>query len=229
MTTLRRTRSTAGLLALALAALLRPAQAPAAEVPLPPPPPGTRLLPSRAGWLAVSAGPFAATDHGSSTAITLDYGFASSLQPVPGADLEWHLLLVGAAPGYDAPLVATAPAFPGGPALTTVVGTSERSAWVVQVAPTARLRRALAPGLAIFADGGLGVGLAWDETVDDQAFVGRTTTRRATMGLLLRLGAGVAWDATERLRIVFHPVAVSAELGSDWSAFTPSLGLAFRL
>jgi hypothetical protein len=49
------------------------------------------------------------------------------------------------------------------------------------------------------------------------------------MGLLLRLGAGVAWDATERLRLVFHPLAVSAELGSDWSAFTPSLGVAFRL
>jgi hypothetical protein len=229
VTTPRHATPRAALLALALAAPLWPAPAPAAEVPLPPPPPGTRLLPSRAAWLAVSAGPFAATDQGSSAALTVDYGFASALQPVAGADLEWHLLVVGAAPGYDAALTATAPAFPGGPAVTTVVGTTERNAWVVQVAPTARLRRALAPGLAVFADGGLGLGLAWDETVDDQAFVGRTTTRRATVGLLLRLGAGVAWDATERLRLVFHPVAVSVELGSDWSAFTPSFGLAFRL
>ncbi len=217
------------LVLLALAAQLWTAPALAAEVPLPPPPPGTRLLPSRAAWLAVSTGPFAAMDQGSSAALTLDYGFASSRQPVQGADLEWHLVVVGAAPGYDAALVIATPAFPGGPAVPTVVGASKRSAWVVQAVPTARLRRVLAPGFAIFADGGLGLGLAWDETVDDEAFVGRTTTSRATVGLVARLAAGVAWDATERLRVVFHPFAISAELGSDWSAFTPSLGLAFRL
>jgi hypothetical protein len=214
---------------LVLAALLWPATSPAADVPLPPPPPGLRLLPSRAAWLAVSGGPFAALKQGSATALTLDYGFASSRQPWSGTDLEWHLVAVGAAPGHDGALVVTAPAFPGGPSVSTVVGTSRRSAWVAQLAPTARLRRVLAPGFAVFADGGLGLGLAWDETVEDQAFVGRTTTTRATLAVVARLGAGVTWDATERLRLVLHPIALSAELGSDWSAFTPSLGLAFRL
>lgn len=224
MTTPRR----AALGAIVLLSLVA-APARAADVPLPPPPPGLRLRPSGAAWLAVSMGPFAALDHGSAAALAIDYGFAAAWQPLPSADLEWHLVVTGAAPGYDSALEVSAPAFPGGPVVRSVVGTSQRSAVLVAATPTARLRLALAPGLAVFADGGAGLGFAWDETVEDQAFVGRTTTTRAVASVVLRLGGGMTWDASDRLRVVFTPIALSAQLGSSWTAFTPSLGLAFRL
>jgi hypothetical protein len=199
------------------------------EVPLPPPPTGSTLA-ERPGWLAVAGGPWSAFDLGRGAAVTVDYGVRAARPVLRAGELEWHLVVLAARPAETTDLYRTpAPAFPGFPVTPVLAGTVQREAILVEVVPTARVRLPLAPGLALFADGGLGLSEAIEETVEDETFVGKTTSTRAVTAVVLRLGAGISYDATDRLRVVFHPIAFSAELGSRWSAFSPTLGLAFRL
>jgi hypothetical protein len=109
------------------------------------------------------------------------------------------------------------------------VGIAEERAWVIEAVPSARLRLPLAPGFALFAEGGVGLCQTYERRVEDQVFVGRTVKTKLVTGGVLRLGAGMSYDLGDSVRVVFHPLALSIELGPAWSGFAPTLGLAFRL
>jgi hypothetical protein len=232
-------------LAAALAASPRAdALPPAGGVPLPPPPSGTRRvrsdvplqppppsasLPSREGWLAIAAGPYEAFERGSSAAIVLDYGFAAASPRFPRVELEWHLVVIGTRPADDSTINGTVLTSPYTPPAAAAVGIAEERAWVIEAVPSARLRLPLAPGFALFAEGGVGLCQTYERRVEDQVFVGRTVKTKLVTGGVLRLGAGMSYDLGDSVRVVFHPLALSIELGPAWSGFAPTLGLAFRL
>jgi hypothetical protein len=54
------------------------------------------------------------------------------------------------------------------------------------------------------------------------------TTKNVT-GLVLRVGAGMSFALSERTRLLFLPVALSLQVGTGFSAYVPTLGLAYRL
>jgi hypothetical protein len=220
---------------LALALALAPAApALAADVPLPPPPPGTTRLatsPDPGGaWLGVSVGPFAAFDHGQSVGGQIDYGFERTPSSWRRLQLEWHLVVAAARPSADTSLSRTevVPTFP--PTYRQVPsGTQQATALVAELVPTARLRLPVVPGFAVFADGGVGVVQTVEKYQRDEMFVGASTTRKNVTGLSLRAGLGMSVDLGARTRLVFEPIALGFLVGTDYSAFTPNIGLAFRL
>ena len=63
----------------------------------------------------------------------------------------------------------------------------------------------------------------------DELFVGHTETTKNVTGLVLRLGAGMSFTLSERARLLFLPVALSLQVGTGFSAYVPTLGLAYRL
>lgn len=220
----------AAALAAAPPALAQPAPT---AVPLPPPPPGTTLVapeaaPNGGGWFGVAAGPYAAFERGRSFALVLDYGIPRA--PLGRFDLEWHLAVVAASPSEESGLsrLQPSPGF-GVPAMSVPSGIEEASALVLEVVPMARLRYAFVPGFALVVDGGVGVCQTFERYERDEMFVGRSEESKNVTGVVLRAGLGVAVDFTPRLRLLFEPVALSAQLGADYSGFTPLLGLAYRL
>lgn len=221
-------------LAAALAAAPRALAQPApTAVPLPPPPPGTTLVappaaPDGGGWFGVAAGPYAAFKRGRSFALVLDYGIPRA--PLGRFDLEWHLAVVATSPSEESGLsrLQPSPGF-GVPAMSVPSGIEEASALVVEVVPMARLRYAFVPGFALVVDGGVGVCQTFERYERDEMFVGRSEESKNVTGVVLRAGLGVSVDFTPRLRLLFEPIALSAQLGADYSGFTPLLGLAYRL
>lgn len=220
----------AAALAAAPPALAQPAPT---AVPLPPPPPGTTLVapeaaPNGGGWFGVAAGPYAAFERGRSFALVLDYGIPGA--PLGRFDVEWHLAVVAASPSEESGLsrLQPSPGF-GVPAMSVPSGIEEASALVLEVVPMARLRYAFVPGFALVVDGGVGVCQTFERYERDEMFVGRSEESKNVTGVVLRAGLGVAVDFTPRLRLLFEPVALSAQLGADYSGFTPLLGLAYRL
>ncbi|HSD22606.1 MAG TPA: hypothetical protein VLC54_21320 [Anaeromyxobacter sp.] len=219
--------------AAALAAAPRAGAQPAA-VPLPPPPPGTTLVvpatsPARgAGWVGLAAGPYAAFERGRSIALVLDYGIPRA--PWGRLEVEWHLAIVAANPGEETGLnrLQPSPGY-GVPAMTVPSGVENASALVIEVVPMARLRYPIVPGFGLVIDGGVGVCQTFERYERDEMFVGRSEQSKNVTGVVLRAGLGVAVDFTPRLRLLFEPVAFSAQLGADYSGFTPLLGLAYRL
>jgi hypothetical protein len=218
--------------------------APEDAVPLPPPPRGMHRLPStappapppastnlssRPGWLSISAGPYEAFERATSVALVLDYGFAAASPRLPRGELEWHLVVLGKRPADDSALTGLVTPSPFAPPVAAPVGTAEDRAWVLEVVPTARFRLPLANGFALFAEGGAGLCQTYEQRVEDRAFAGRTEKTKLVTGGVLRLGVGMSYDLAESVRVVFHPAALSIEIGASWSGFTPTLGLAFRL
>lgn len=221
-------------LAAALAAAPRAGAQPApTNVPLPPPPPGTALVapaaPARGGgWVGLAAGPYAAFDRGRSLALVLDYGVPRA--PWGRFDVEWHLAIVAANPGEETGLsrIQPSPGY-GVPATSVPSGVEDASAVVVELVPMARLLYPIVPGFALVLDGGVGVCQTIERYERDEMFVGRSEKTKNVTGAVLRAGLGVAVDFTPRLRVLFEPFALSAQLGADYSGFTPLLGLAYRL
>lgn len=221
-------------LAAALTAAPRAGAQPTAAVPLPPPPPGTTLVAPAAtpsgggGWFGLAAGPYAAFDRGRSFALVLDYGIPRA--PWGRFDVEWHLAIVAANPGEETGLsrLQPSPGY-GVPAMSVPSGVEDASAVVVEVVPMARLLYPVVPGFALVVDGGVGVCQTFERYERDEMFVGRSEQSKNVTGAVLRAGLGVAVDFTPRLRLLFEPVAFSAQLGADYSGFTPLLGLAYRL
>lgn len=226
----------AALAAALLAALggARPASAQSrADVPLPPPPAGTTMRPaeplaspapsSGPSWLGVSAGAFASFDRGQSPAVELDYGFARTPPSWTRFQLEWHLAVAAARPKDEVALtrlVGTAPVASGYDRVTAIVA---------QVVPYARIRWAVVPGFAFVLDGGAGVAQSVEKLERAETFVGASKETKNVTGLSVRVGVGVSVDLSERTRLVFEPLAAALLLGPSYSAFTPSIGLAYRL
>jgi opacity protein-like surface antigen len=198
-----------------------------AAIPLPPPPADA---PARrgAGWLSVAAGLWGGLDAGQGGAVVADYGYLRTPGFWNGMDLELHLSASVGRASKDTQLTATIPQ-PFGPALALPSGVEEQSAWIVEVVPTARLRLRLGPTVALLADGGVGVCQTVESYTRDELFAGRTETTQNQTSLVVHLGAGMTFDLSERARIVFVPLALSLQLGTGFSAFVPTLGLAYRL
>jgi hypothetical protein len=207
----------------------RPAAAPpkAFEVPLPPPP--AAAPPARLAWMGVSAGPFVGLDRGSGFTVAIDYGRTATPSSWRRAELELHLPVTISRPTNEEDLTVSFTFL--GETFTDTFGSLEETATLVEVVPTARLRVPIGPArkVALFADGGVGLAFGVLNEVDDQRFSGRTETTDAAMALALRLGAGLSYDATPRLRLLFQPVALTFHAGTDWSSYTALAGLSYRL
>ncbi len=212
----------------------RPASAQSrAAVPLPPPPAGTTALPAEplaspapshgASWLGVSAGAFAGFDRGESPAVELDYGFLRTPPSWTRFQLEWHLAIGVARPKDEVALtrVKGTTALPSGYDRVTAI--------VAQIVPYARVRYQVVPGFAFVLDGGAGVAQSIEKLERAETFVGASKETKNVTGLAIRAGVGVSVDLSERTRLVFEPLAAALLLGPDYSAFTPSIGLAYRL
>jgi len=206
----------------------RPAIAAATAVPLPPPPAGAAPKPGRVGWLAVSAGPWAGFDLGQSAALHVDYGF---LRTPPGwrrAQLEVRLSVMVARPSEDTDLTRViTPAF--GSPVSVYAGVEETRVWAVEVVPMARVRLPFGEKFALYADGGVGLAQTIEKYDRQEMYAGHTERTENVTGLVLRLGAGMSFALSPRTRLLFEPVAVSLQLGPDFSAYVPTLGLAYRL
>lgn len=205
----------------------RTAAAPA--VPLPPPPGGTSLRPGRAGWLAVSAGPWAGFDLGQSVALHVDYGY---LRTPPGwrrAQLEVRLSVMMARPTDDTDLTALVTPPYGGTPVSVYAGVERTRVWAVEVVPMARVRLPVGQKFALYADGGVGLAQTIETYDREEMFAGHTERTENVTGLVLRLGAGMSFALSDRTRLLFEPIAVSLQLGPDFSAYVPTLGLAYRL
>jgi hypothetical protein len=209
------------------------AQSRRADVPLPPPPVGTTRVepvladpaPSRGpSWIGLSVGAFAAFDRGQSPAVDLDYGFARTPSGWTRWQLEWHLAVSAARP-TDETVITRLDA--GGASL--VSGFDKATVFVAQVVPYARVRYPFVPGFALVVDAGAGVVQTIEKYEHQETFVGASTQTKNVTGLSLRAGLGVSVDLSERTRLVFEPLAYALLLGTDYSAFTPTIGLAYRL
>jgi hypothetical protein len=201
---------------------------PPAAVPLPPPPPADTVLRPRGGWLTVSAGAWAGFDLGQSLALHVDYGIERTPASWRRLGLEYHLSVMGSRPTDETELtrVVTQP-YPY-PPLSIPAGLEKTESWVVEVVPTARVRLAFEK-FALFADGGVGLAQTVQKVERDEMFEGHTTATENVTGLVLRLGAGMSFDLSPRTRLLLVPVAISVQLGPSYSAYTPSLGLSYRL
>jgi hypothetical protein len=211
-----------------------PAAAPAAlaakpaATPLPPPPAAASPRPRRVGTLAVSAGPWAGFDLGESVAIQVDYGFLRTPQTWTKLELEVRLAVMIAHPTGDTAFT-TVVVPPYGTPVEVSSGAEKMSAWVIEAVPTVRLRLPVNPKFALFADGGLGVAQTIESYEREEMYLGESERTQNVTGLVLRLGAGMAFQLSERTRVVFLPLALSIQLGPDFSAFAPTLGVAYRL
>lgn len=199
----------------------------AGGVPLPPPPPGTTLRRREGATYGVAVGPWAAFDLGQAIALHLDYGL---LRTPPGwarAQLEWRLAVMVARPAEETDLTRTVTP-PFGPPITISAGAEELRVWLVEVVPMARIRLPLGASFALHADAGLGLAQTLEKRDRQEMFAGHVEETRNVTAPLLRLGVGMSLDLSSSLRLLFDPVVLSLHLGSDFSGFAPTIGLAWR-
>ncbi len=197
----------------------------AGDVPLPPPPAGTALRAPGTTSITFAVGPMAPFDGRDALAFQVDYGFPGNVSGM----LEWHVPVTVSLPKTSADITEMMPTIPGGPYVTVVTGRKTNDAVVVEIVPTARLVYALAPGVALHADGGAGIAETVEKIVEEEQSVGRTETTKLTTAPVLRLAAGLTYDVGDHLRVSFQPIVVSWQLGADWSHFSALLGIAYRL
>jgi hypothetical protein len=197
-----------------------------ASVPLPPPA-DTALRP-RGGWLTVSAGAWSGFDLGQSVALHVEYGIDRTPASWRRLGLEYRLSVMAARPTDETELTRLVVQPYPHPPISVPAGLEETNTWVVEVVPSARVRLAFEK-FALFADGGIGLAQTLERVERAEMFVGSTTETENVTGLVLRLGAGMSFDLSPRTRLLLVPVALSVQLGPSYSAYTPSLGLSYRL
>lgn len=213
------------------AAPLRATPPAAAPLPLPlPPQPAAAVAPdARVGWLTLAVGAWAGFDLGQSLAAQVDYGIERTPPSWTRLGLEVHLSVMGSRPTDETDLTRTIvqPYYPY-QATSVPAGVENTEAWVVEVALSARARLPFEK-FALFADGGVGVAQSVERVERDELFEGTTVTTENVTGLVLKLGAGMSFDLGTRTRLLLVPVALSVQLGPSYSAYTPYLGLSYRL
>lgn len=198
----------------------------ATEIPLPPPPPGTHLA-RRDSTVGVAVGPWAAFRTGKSVALHLDYGFPRTPPGWRRVGLELRLSAMVARPTEETPLTRTViPPF--GLPVEMDAGVEDTRVWLVEVVPTARLRLPVGTGFALFADGGVGLAQTIEKYDRIEMYRGHVEEKQNVTGLVVRVGAGLALDVGERVRLLFQPLALSFHVGPKFSGYAPSLGVAYR-
>jgi hypothetical protein len=209
--------------------------APARAAPAPAPaapreaPPRAASLGGRAARFGASVGAVSAFDGAAGMGFHLDYGIPRTPAGWRKLDLEWHLVASFALPSGETPLTASV-ATPSGLGQVQVhAGSEDVSAMVFEVVPTARVLWAVTRGVAFFADAGVGLCQTVESYERAELFRGRSEWREYVTGVVLHAGVGLAADVTPRWRLVFQPVAFDLQLGPKFSAFTPTLGVAYRL
>jgi hypothetical protein len=214
-----------------------PAAAPKSNVPAraPVPPAAQREAPPRAGapgrtaWAGVGLGAVSAFDTGKGLLLHVDYGILRTPPRWRKLELEWHLVASFGLPSGETPLTATVPAPSGVGQVQVDAGSEDVKALLFEVVPTARVLWTVTRGVAFFADGGLGLCQTVERYERSEMFQGRSERSEYVTGAVARAGVGLAADVTPGWRLVFQPVAFELQLGPKFSAFTPSLGLAYRL
>jgi hypothetical protein len=197
---------------------------PVSDVPLPLPPTGATADGRR--WIGASIGALSASG-GQSLAVQLDYGQLRTPPTWRRFDLEWHLVVGFSAPSGHTGLTSSV-VTPFGTAIPVSSGQEKVSAVLLEVVPTARILYTVTPGVAFFADGGLGLCQSVETYDRTEMYAGHSTHREYATGFALRAGLGMAADVTPRWRLLLVPVGFSLQLGPKFSGFTPSLGLAYR-
>jgi opacity protein-like surface antigen len=190
---------------------------------LPPPPAAAPLGARRAGWLALSAGAWAGLDSGQGGAVQLDYGIVRTPEGWSRLQLEVRLAATIGRPTDSTDLTTVY----GGRTIPS--GTEKTSAWIVEVVPGLRLLYPVSPKFSLFGEAGLGLVQTIEKHERDELFAGHTDTTKNVTGLVFRLGAGMSFTLSERTRLLFLPVALSLQAGTGFSAYVPTLGLAYRL
>lgn len=207
------------LLALLLA-VLSPAAARGADVPLPPPPPGTTLAPASPPGrhtVALHAG-FLAQGGIGSPALQFDVG--RDWITWKRFQLELHLPVRVARPHWEGSIY-DASGFP--------VGTTEDTQWIFEAAPSIRAGLPVAPGLALHLQLGVGLALTSEEHVEDETFVGVTTDRQLVLAPSLQAALGLTYRLGEKLSVVFQPLVLGARAKADGSTLSALWGLSYRL
>jgi hypothetical protein len=159
----------------------------------------------------------------------VDYGMLRTPETWRRFDLEWHLVASFSAPSGSTDLTASVLP-PGATAPVQVnAGKEDVSAMLFEAVPTARVLWNVAPRVALFADGGLGLCQTVESYDRTEMYVGHSTYKEYATGLVLHAALGMAADLTPRWRFLLVPVGFSLQLGPKFSGFTPSFGLAYRL
>jgi len=218
------------------------AKQPAATAPAstlaarPPVAPVAPVAPRRAAPLGADAaffgggiGALSAFKTGQAISLSLDYAIARTPPGWRKLDLEWHLVASFAHPTGETGLTGTVvPPF-GVTPVQVDAGSEKVKALLFEVVPTARVLWSAKPGVAFFADAGLGLCQTFESYDRSEMFFGRTQHSEYVTGVVARLGLGLSADVTPRWRVVLEPVAFDLQLGPNFSAYTPTLGVAYRL
>jgi hypothetical protein len=131
-------------------------------------------------------------------------------------------------PTDDTPLT-TVVVPPYGTPVQISSGSEKMTAWVIEAVPTARVRYPVHPKVSLFADGGLGLAQTIERYERDEMFAGHSEKSVNQTTVVVRLGGGLSVDLSDRTRLVVLPLALSLQLGTGFSAYVPTFGLAYRL
>jgi opacity protein-like surface antigen len=208
---------------LALLLAVAPVAGRAADVPLPPPPAGTSLddggSPGRAFKLAVLGG-FLAQGEIGSPSLAVDLGMVATPPSWRRVQLEWHLPIRVARPHWEGILFDSV----GDPN-----GTTEDTIWLGEALASARLLVPVATGFSLFAEAGVGLAFTSEEHVEDETFVGVTTDTKLVIAPSFQGSIGLTYALSERLDVVFQPVAFGRRAKADESTLSALWGLSYRL
>jgi hypothetical protein len=183
----------------------------------------------RAAFVGAGIGALSAFGTGQSLRVEVDYAILRTPPEWRRLDLEWHLVASFAQPTGTKGLTAQVlPPF-GTTPVQVNAGSEKLTALLFEVVPTARALWTPVQGVSFFGDAGVGVAQTFETYDRTEMFLGHSTRREYATGLVLHLGAGFLLDVTPRWRLVFAPAAFDLMTGPKLSAWTPSLGLAFRL
>jgi hypothetical protein len=201
--------------------------APAAFGEVPPPLQAAGTDGPGATSITVAAGPLALFGGESALALQIDYGYVHS-QSGKFA-IEWHFPLAVSLPKTTEDITRRRQASPLAPPVDVVTGTKKDDLAIAQLVPSGRLVYAVGPGIALHVDGGIGIAEVVEKIDEEEQSIGHTETTKYTTAPVVRLGAGIVWEASRNFRFSLEPAVLSWQLGYDRSSFSAFFGIAYRL
>jgi hypothetical protein len=173
-------------------------------------------------------GAVSAFDVGKGIGVQLDYGLLRTPPSWRRFTLEWHLIAAFSRP-TGAKDLSTTVTSPLGQTYTIGAGQEKVTALLFEAVPTARVLWNATRDVAFFADAGVGLCQTVEKYDRSEIFVGKSSRTSYVTGVAARAGLGLALDVASRWRVLFTPAALSLQLGPKFSAYTPALGVAYRL
>jgi hypothetical protein len=183
----------------------------------------------QAAFAGAGIGAMRAFGTGQSLRVDLDYAVLRTPPAWRRLELEWHVVGSFARPTGKKGLTAqVVPPFATTP-IQVDAGSEKVTALLFEIVPTARALWTPVQGVSFFGDAGVGLVQTFESYDRTEMYLGHSTRREYATGLVLRVGAGLALDLAPRWRLVFAPAFFDLMVGPRFSAWTPSLALAFRL